>query len=44
VVWQQNREEEDTTRTRASIGDMFRSLGARGDNFFAVKMSVWLSR
>ena len=44
VVWQQNRAEEDITRARASIGDMFRSLGARGDNFFAVKMSVWLSR
>ena len=44
VVWQQNRAEEEITRARASIGDMFRSLGARGDNFFAVKMSVWLSR
>ena len=44
VVWQQNRAEEENTRARASIGDMFRSLGARGDNFFAVKMSVWLSR
>ena len=44
LVWQQNRAEEETTRERASIGDMFRSLGARGDNFFAVKMSLWLSR
>jgi len=44
LVWQQNREAEDATRERASIGDMFRSLGARGDNFFAVKMSLWLSR
>jgi hypothetical protein len=44
LVWQQNRETEDATRERASIGDVFRSLGARGDNFFAVKMSVWLSR
>jgi len=44
VVWQQNRAQEEITRARASIGDMFRSLGARGDNFFAVKMSVWLSR
>ena len=44
LVWQQNRAEEETTRERASIGGMFRSLGARGDNFFAVKMSLWLSR
>ena len=44
LVWQQNREAEDATRERASIGDMFRSLGARGDNFFAVKISLWLSR
>jgi hypothetical protein len=44
VVWQQNRAEEEATSERATIGDMFRSLGARGDNFFAVKMSVWLSR
>lgn len=44
VVWQQNRAEEETTRDRATIGDMFRSIAARGDNFFAVKMSVWLSR
>jgi hypothetical protein len=44
LVWQQNRVEEETTRDRASIGEMFRSLGARGDNFFAVKMSLWMSR
>ena len=44
LVWQQNRADEETTRDRASIGDMFRSLGARGDNFFAVKMSLWMSR
>ena len=43
VVWQQNRAEEETTRDRATIGDMCRSLGARGDNFFAVKMSLWVS-
>ena len=28
LVWQQNRAEEETTRERASIGDIFRSLGA----------------
>ena len=44
LVWQQDREREETLGTRVSLADMFGSLGRRGDNFFAVKMSLWLSR
>jgi hypothetical protein len=43
LVWQQDRETEEALRARASLGDMFGSLGARGDNFFAVKASFWFS-
>lgn len=43
LVWQQDRETEDTLRRRASLGDMFRSVSAVGDNFFAVKASFWFS-
>lgn len=43
LVWQQDRESEETTRARASVGDMFRSFGARGDHVFAIKASVWFS-
>jgi hypothetical protein len=43
LVWQQDREEEETSRARASVGDMFRSFGSRGDHVFAIKASFWLS-
>jgi hypothetical protein len=43
LVWQQDREEDDAIGRRASLSDMFGSLGTRGDNFFAVKASLWLS-
>ena len=43
LVWQQDREAEEMTRDRVSAGDMFGSLSARGDNFFAVKASFWFS-
>jgi hypothetical protein len=43
VVWQQDRETEEALRTRASLGDMFGSLGTSGDNFFAIKASWWFS-
>jgi hypothetical protein len=43
VVWQQDRETEEALRTRASLGDMFSSFGASGDNFFAIKASWWFS-
>ena len=43
LVWQQDRESEAALRARASLGDLFRSFGASGDNFFAIKASFWLS-
>jgi hypothetical protein len=43
LVWQQDRAADEIAATRASIGDMFTSLGSRGDNFFALKASFWFS-
>ena len=43
LVWQQDRETEETLLTRASVGDLFSSLNAGGDNFFAIKASWWFS-
>lgn len=43
LVWQQDRESEIIAPTRVSVGDMFSSLGQRGDNFFAIKASFWFS-
>ncbi|MBF8300614.1 MAG: hypothetical protein HW394_984, partial [Acidobacteria bacterium] len=43
VVWQQDRSLEEMVPTRVSPADMFSSLGRRGDNFFAIKASFWLS-
>ncbi len=43
LVWQQDRETEEIRRARASVSDLFGSLGARGDNFFAIKASWWFS-
>jgi hypothetical protein len=43
LVWQQDRENEETRRARAGVSDMFSSFGAGGDNFFAVKMTYWFS-
>ena len=43
LVWQQDRETERDLRERASLGGLFRSLGASGDNYFAVKASFWIS-
>ena len=43
LVWQQDAESELITPNRVSAGDMFGSLGRRGDNFFAIKMSYWFS-
>jgi hypothetical protein len=43
LVWQQDRSAEEARRERTSIGDMFSSLGRRGDNYFAVKTSFWFS-
>jgi hypothetical protein len=43
LVWQQDREREETLGTRVGLGDMFSSLGRSGDNFFAIKASFWMS-
>ena len=42
VVWQQDRSGFKAIVDRASPGDLFGSLAASGDNFFAVKVSYWL--
>jgi hypothetical protein len=43
LVWQQDRAWEEIARSRASLGNMFGSLGQTGDNFFAVKATFWLA-
>jgi hypothetical protein len=43
LVWQQDRASEAMGASRATIGDMFSSLRARGDNYFVVKTSFWFS-
>jgi hypothetical protein len=43
LVWQQDRSAEIVAPTRVTVGDMFGSLGRGGDNFFAIKASVWMS-
>lgn len=43
LVWQQDRSSEIMAPSRVSLGDMFGSLGRRGDNFFAIKASFWFS-
>ena len=43
LVWQQDRALEETASEAASFGDMFSSLGRRGDHYFAVKTSFWFS-
>ena len=43
LVWQQNRFESRAIRERAGLGTMFRSFSAPGDNFFAVKTTLWFS-
>ena len=43
LVWQQDRAADELAASRATVGDMFSSLRARGDNYFVVKASVWFS-
>ncbi len=43
LVWQQDRSFDEPASTPVSLGDMFSSLGRRGDNFFAIKASYWFS-
>ncbi len=42
AVWQQNRGSRDPIGRAIRAGDVFDSLSAPGDNFFALKMSYWL--
>ena len=41
VVWQQDRSGFEEIGDRVGPGDLFGSLTASGDNFFAVKVSYW---
>jgi len=43
VVWQQDRGADDITGRRVSFSDMLRSVRTPGDNFFAIKASLWMS-
>jgi hypothetical protein len=42
LVWQQSRARELEQGTRSNLGDLFGSVTAAGDNFFALKMTYWL--
>ena len=42
LVWQQDRSGSTPLHARASLNDVFNSLTATGNNFFAVKVSYWL--
>lgn len=44
VVWQQNRAADLTSGDHVGIGDLFGSFSAPGDNIFAIKSTVWISR
>ena len=43
VVWQQNRAATDLPGSRATLGDMFHSIGVPGDHVLAVKTTFWIS-
>ncbi|HYT64377.1 MAG TPA: DUF5916 domain-containing protein [Gemmatimonadales bacterium] len=42
VVWAQNRDGSRATDHGVGFGDLMNSFRARGDNFFAVKVSYWI--
>jgi len=42
MVWQQNRFGLEDPLSRARVGDLWNTLSADGDNYFAVKVSYWL--
>ena len=42
LVWQQARSRRLDVGTGAALNDLFGSLGAAGDNVFAVKVSYWI--
>ncbi len=43
LVWAQDRFAETDSGSPTTAGQMFRSLGVTGDNFFAIKTSFWFS-
>ncbi|MCH8207403.1 MAG: hypothetical protein IH956_10435 [Chloroflexi bacterium] len=43
VVRPQDRFAKTDVGTPTTAGQMFRSLGVTGDNFFAIKTSFWFS-
>jgi hypothetical protein len=44
LVWQQNRASTATSREKVGFDDLFGSLSAPGDNFFAIKASLWIAK
>ena len=42
LVWAQNRSGSQSVVRGVDFDDLARSFGARGDNFFAVKVSYWI--
>lgn len=42
IVWQQNRFAEDTRGVHVGPGDLWDTVRAGGDNFFAIKVSYWI--
>jgi len=42
AVWQQDRKITETLANSVGLQDMFRSLGAPGSTYFAIKTSFWL--
>ncbi len=44
VVWQQNRASRVAEGQHVGLGDLFGSLSAPGDNIFAIKTTLWMSR
>ena len=44
VVWQQNRSSSIAEGAHVGVRDLFESLSAPGDNIFAIKTTLWMSR
>lgn len=44
TIWQQNRFEDRPTGEHVGLPDLFGGVGARGDNIFAIKMTLWVAR
>ena len=42
LVWQQNRAGSGNATERSRFGDLWDTISAEGDNFFAIKLSYWI--